>query len=704
MKRVLVVEDSPTQAAELRLVLESAGFEVASAPDGEKGFEALQASRFDLVISDIVMPGISGYELCRRIKTDPLRRDVPVVLLTTLTDPLDIIQGLECDADNFITKPYEGEYLLARVGMLLENKRLRIEGKLKIGVEVYFLGRKFTVTSDKEQILDLLITTFEDIVRTNRQLQAKQEELARAKAQIEAYARRLEGEVSVTAEKYRYLMDHANDLIFIIDANRRILDINGRVEEVLGRTRKELLGRDCMDLVPTEERKESIGTLGELLERGGSQFVERHLICRQGVSIPVEIAASVVDFTGERTILAIARDISERKRGEEALRMTEAQLRQAQKLEAIGRLAGGVAHDFNNLLTVMSGYSDLLLMRLPIEDANRREIEEIKKAAMRASGLTRQLLAFSRKQVLQPVAVDLNAVVIDLERMLRRLIGEDIQFATQLGSGIGRVLADPSQVEQVIMNLVVNARDAMPKGGRIVLGTGETHLGPSRVYEGEPGRPGPYVRLSVSDTGCGMSEEIRAHIFEPFFTTKEAGKGTGLGLSTVYGIVRQSGGCIEIDSAPGKGSTFHIYLPQTTAAPMANGEGKRNGDAAGGGETVLLAEDEELVRDVTRQMLEMSGYTVLVAKNGEEALELCERHPEPIHLMVTDVVMPNLNGPDLAARVKSIRPKMGVIFLSGYSSMMGEVAFPTPEAHFLQKPFSPDALIAKVREVLDAGR
>ncbi|MEK7865326.1 MAG: response regulator, partial [Planctomycetota bacterium] len=643
MKRVLVVEDSPTQAAELRLVLESAGFEVESAPDGEKGFELLQASKFDLVISDIVMPGISGYDLCRRIKSDLSRREVPVVLLTTLSDPLDIIQGLECGADNFITKPYEGDYLLSRVGTLMENKRLRNEGKLKVGVEVLFLGRKFTVTSDKEQILDLLITTFEDIVRTNRQLQAKQEELARAKAQIEAYARRLEGEVTVTAEKYRYLMDHANDLILIVDSGRRILEINGRVEEVLGRSRKELLGRDCLDLIAPEEREESVRTFKELLERGGSQFVERHMTRRRGDPIPVEIAASVVDFTGEqRAILAIARDISERKRGEEALRATEAQLRQAQKLEAIGRLAGGVAHDFNNLLTVMSGYSDLLLLRLPPEDANRREIEEVKKAAMRASGLTRQLLAFSRKQVLQPVAVDLNAVVIDLERMLRRLIGEDIQFATQLGSGIGRVLADPSQVEQVIMNLVVNARDAMPQGGRVVLGTGETHLGPSRVYEGEPVRPGPYVRLSVSDTGCGMSEEIRAHIFEPFFTTKEAGKGTGLGLSTVYGIVRQSGGCIEIDSAPGKGSTFHIYLPQTAAVPTANGEGKRDGAASGGGETVLLAEDEELVRDVTRQMLEMSGYRVLVAKNGQEALELCERHPEPIHLMVTDVVMPNL--------------------------------------------------------------
>ncbi|MBI4483969.1 MAG: response regulator [Acidobacteria bacterium] len=389
---------------------------------------------------------------------------------------------------------------------------------------------------------------------------------------------------------------------------------------------------------------------------------------------------------------------SERKKLEE-------QLRQAQKMEAIGQLTGGIAHDFNNLLTVINGYADLSLARLPEKDPAHKHLEEIRKAGHRAASLTHQLLAFSRQQILEPKVLDLNAIVVEMEKMLRRLIGEDIELACALAPDLGRVKADSGQIEQVIMNLAVNARDAMPQGGKLTIETANVELDEAYARNHVAVRPGAYVLLAVSDTGCGMDKEVQSHLFEPFFTTKEPGEGTGLGLSTVYGIVKQSGGNIWVYSEPGHGATFKIYLPAVEeVVAVASPEGARP-LAMGGSETILLAEDDEPVRNLARQILEMHGYTVLEAQNGREALEICKRHEGPIHLMVTDVVMPQMSGRDLADRAAQLRPGIKLLYLSGYTGKaIVQHGVLEPGVAFLQKPFTPDALARKVREVLDAPR
>ncbi|MBI4877930.1 MAG: response regulator [Acidobacteria bacterium] len=387
-------------------------------------------------------------------------------------------------------------------------------------------------------------------------------------------------------------------------------------------------------------------------------------------------------------------DITERKRLED-------QLLQAQKLESVGRLAGGVAHDFNNLLTVINGYSELAISRLGPAHPLRNSLEQIRAAGERAAGLTRQLLAFSRRQVLQPRVLDLNDVIVNVEKLIRRLIGEDVELRLLLGRSPGSVRADPGQVEQVIMNLAVNSRDAMPEGGTLTLETAGVRL-PDESGKTPDLPPGSYVTLTVRDTGVGMDEQTRSHIFEPFFTTKEAGKGTGLGLATVYGIVRQSGGDVSVESAPGKGAAFTVYLPCT-------GEGAEVLRAAGtappqtGRETVLLVEDEPGVRELVREMLSVLGYTTLEAACGEDALRLFLERGTGIQLLLTDVIMPGMSGRELARRVCAIRPGLKVLFMSGYpDGAIVQHGAPDLGVHLIQKPISLAELGRQVRSALDA--
>jgi nitrogen-specific signal transduction histidine kinase/CheY-like chemotaxis protein len=392
----------------------------------------------------------------------------------------------------------------------------------------------------------------------------------------------------------------------------------------------------------------------------------------------------------------------ERRNAEKALRTSEEQLRQSQKLEAIGQLAGGVAHDFNNLLTVIGGYSSILLGRISEDSPHRVAVEEIKKASERASALTRQLLAFSRKQILQPKLLDLNGVIADLEKMVRRLISEDIVLFILTDPLLGKVKADPGQVEQVLLNLIVNARDAMPQGGKLTIETANRFLSEEYALR-HAASAGRYVMLAVSDSGCGMDAEVKEHIFEPFFTTKGAGKGTGLGLSTVYGIVKQSGGHIWLYSELNRGTTFKVYLPRldenqeeleasigTTAMPK-------------GTETVLLVEDEEQVRGILTDMLESQGYHVVVASDGNEALNIASLHDGTIHLLLTDVVMPQMSGRQLAEHAAAIRPEMKILYMSGYTDdAIVRHGLLDEKLNFLQKPFDSAAVARKVREVLDS--
>ena len=400
-----------------------------------------------------------------------------------------------------------------------------------------------------------------------------------------------------------------------------------------------------------------------------------------------------------RMPLAVRRAIQE-SRDRSRRRQLEAELIQAQKMEAIGRLAGGVAHDFNNLLTVINGFSELLLSATPPEDPRHVDLSEIVSAGRRAATLTRQLLAFSRRQVFQPTTIDLNSILSGLEKMLARLIGADVQLILRLAPRLHPVNADAGQIEQVLINLVVNARDAMPQGGRITVETCNVQVDEAHASLHPGSRAGPHARVEVTDTGTGITEEVRRHLFEPFFTTKEKGKGTGLGLSTAHGIIRQSGGSIDVSSAPGQGASFRIYLPRSeaTLAPpdleLQVPEGK-------GTETILVAEDMETVRRLARTVLEATGYRVLLASDGTEALKICEEWQGAIHLLLTDVVMHSISGPELAVLVRRAHPETRILFMSGYSDRsLDEVGPSGTDATFLQKPFTIEGLRAKVREAL----
>ncbi|MCH8948133.1 MAG: PAS domain S-box protein, partial [Acidobacteria bacterium] len=487
----------------------------------------------------------------------------------------------------------------------------------------------------------------------------------------------------------------------------RSLESNRMLQEMLGYSGEELRRMVFTEFTHPDDVAADREQYKELVAGKFNHYkLEKRYIRKDGQEIWGRLTVSLVRGAEDepRFTISMVEDITERKRAEEALRESEEQFRQAQKMEAVGQLAGGVAHDFNNLLMVMRGYGELMLNRLDANDPLRRNAEEIQKAAERATALTQQLLAFSRKQVLQPKVLDLNAVVTEVEKMLRRLIGEDIELTAVLDLALGPVKADPGQIEQIILNLAVNARDAMPQGGRLTLKTANVTLDQAYVRQHMGATPGPYVLLAVSDTGVGMDAETRSHIFEPFFTTKGAGKGTGLGLSTVYGIVKQSGGTIWVESAPGRGTTFEIYLPLVEET-AANGELHRALPAPtpGGTETILVVEDEMSVRKLAAEFLGSNGYRVLEAQDGAEALQVCEEHRAPIHLLLTDVVMPGMSGRELAVRLVGARPEMKVIYVSGYTDdAIVQHGVREEGTVFLQKPFSLDALARTVREALDS--
>jgi PAS domain S-box-containing protein len=466
-----------------------------------------------------------------------------------------------------------------------------------------------------------------------------------------------------------------------------------------GYTRDEWLALTVLDIRPPEEVAAFKSAFAERTVRpevalgSGQTFKHRK---RDGTIIEVEIASHAIRFEGRSARLTLATDVTDK-------RSLEAQLLQSQKMESIGRLAGGVAHDFNNLLGVISGYGELLRKRVTHDPRLQKYAEDILKAAERAAGLTRQLLAFSRKQVLQPKVLDLNTVVGEMEKMLRRLIGEDVNLVTVFDGRLGTVKADPGQIEQVVMNLAINARDAMPVGGRLTIETHNVDLdqGYARHHPDVPA--GRYVMLAMSDTGQGMSPEVQARAFEPFFTTKEPGKGTGLGLATVHGIVKQSGGHIFVYSEPGHGTSFKVYFPRADEERASADAPRAEPVLPRGTETILLVEDEATLRQLVRECLESSGYTVLEAGHGAEAIQLAERHPGPIDLLMTDVVMPGISGRELAAQVVAARSGIRIVYMSGYTDdavvlhgVLGE------HMAFLQKPFTEEALARKVREVLDA--
>ncbi len=499
--------------------------------------------------------------------------------------------------------------------------------------------------------------------------------------------------------KYRMLVEHVNAITYIaeIGIHGQWFYVSPQVEAILGYTPDEWLAisREWDKLIHPDD----LGTVvaAEEASKDGVPFqAEFRLRRKDGREVWLNDTAVVVQGSDSHPVMeGIMVDITERKQ-------LETQLQQSRKMEAVGRLAGGIAHDFNNLLTIITGYTDLALSRASMPLEIRGDIERIDNASGRAAALVRQLLAFSRKQVLQPKTIDLNGIVLNLDKLLRRLMDENIEMLTRTNESVGKVKADPAQIEQVIMNLVVNARDAMPSGGRILLETCNVDLDASYADDHVSVKPGRYVMLAVSDSGVGMSQETIAHIFEPFYTTKESGSGTGLGLSTVYGIVKQSGGYIWVYSEPGKGSTFKVYLPRVddvlepASAPKPSSvESKR------GWETILLVEDEEAVRELIRTVLTEHGYDVIPARDPEHAVQLAATYAREIHMLLTDVVMPGMSGRELATQVSQRRRGIRVLFMSGYTdNVITTGGMLEKGLAFLQKPFSPNNLVQKVREVL----
>jgi len=475
-----------------------------------------------------------------------------------------------------------------------------------------------------------------------------------------------------------------------------VVDVNDAFRRLVGYEEDDVFSGASIELGVWADPRDRQRFVEALDERGSVREFRTKFRARSGEIRDVLVSAEPIDLGGDRCILAISTDVTEQRRLEE-------QLLQSQKLEAVGRLAGGVAHDFNNLLTTILGYSELILLSRPDDPNLREEIGEIRKASERAASLTRQLLAFSRKQVIEPRVLDVNALVAESSRMLRRIIGEDISLVTDLSPGIESVRADPVQLEQVIVNLAVNARDAMPEGGRLALTTRAVRLDAPLPGRTGPG-PGAWVKISVSDTGVGMDGATQERIFEPFFTTKEKGKGTGLGLSTAYGIVKQSRGFIYASSEPGRGATFDVYLPSVHETPAQRDvEPEPPVLSATGSETILLAEDEDALRALNRRILESHGYRVLAARDAEEASALARREGT-VDILVTDIVMPGASGRQLAGRLLADRPRLKVLYVSGYSDgTAGAEGGLDPGVNFLQKPFTTETLLRRVRETLDGG-
>ena len=499
----------------------------------------------------------------------------------------------------------------------------------------------------------------------------------------------------------RFPIDSAADTMVCVDHNARFIDVNDAFCRSVGYSREELLSMTVHDIDP-DYSDEVWPEFWKRLKQSGSLTFESCHRTRDGKVFPLEITANFFEYNGKEYHCGFARDITERKKAEEALKQTEDQLRQSQKMEAIGRLSGGIAHDFNNLLTVIKGYSQLTLMGLKEGDPLKRNIEEIQRSSDRAANLTRQLLAFSRRQILETKVLDLNSIIKDVDEMLHRIIGEDIELVTLLGGDLGRVKTDRGEIEQVLMNLGVNARDAMPNGGILTIETANVILDDEYACTHIDVKPGQYVMLSVSDTGYGMIPEVRERVFEPFFTTKEKGQGTGLGLSTVYGIVKQSGGNICIHSEPGHGTTFKIYLPQVDEPLDELGESPRIDGIPRGNETILIVEDDEAVRKLAVRVLEKQGYTVLEANQEYEALNFCKERKEPVHLILTDVVMPGMNGRQLIECLKEVRQDFKVLYMSGYTDdAIVHHGVLEMGVDFIRKPFTFEGLARRVREVLN---
>jgi PAS domain S-box-containing protein len=637
--RFLVVDDDRAHAD---LVVEFIratgawpGAELAVAVTYDQAVEMLCGARVDLALVDYRLGAQDGLTLLREVRGRGV--ETPVIVLTGHGAEQTAVEAMKAGAADYLVKT------------------------------------------------QLSIEVVERTVRYALALRAQQEQRRHAEAALRA-----------SEERFRALVEHSSDTLVLLDATGRVVYASPSIGRHLGWKVGDMVGRSIFEFVHPDDRGLVSARIADLL-RHPHRAVTAEIRLRHTDNswrVMEGLGVNHLDDPSVRAVVFNARDVTERRRLEDQLRMS-------QKMEAVGQLAGGVAHDFNNLLTAILGYCNLLLEDVPADSPLRPDLAEIRSAGERAAELTRQLLAFSRRQILNPQIVDITDLAGKVEKLLRSALHEDIELVISLAPEVPPVRIDPISFEQILLNLAVNGRDAMPGGGRLTIETAAAEIDEAFARAHIPMTTGSYALLTIRDTGRGMDESIRARIFEPFFTTKQQGKGSGLGLASVYGIVKQSGGYIWVDSEPGRGTTFAIYLPAVEAereAPPAD-DGPSNA-ADRGWETVLLVEDEDAVRALAREVLRRHGYAVLEARHGLDALRVAERHGDDIHLMVTDVVMPHMGGRDLAERLSALRPNMKILFMSGYEDR-AELHGSTREAAILHKPFTPDGFARKVRTILD---
>jgi two-component system, cell cycle sensor histidine kinase and response regulator CckA len=644
--QALLIEDSSSDVLLLRegLGTEVSGqFALTHVERLEDGLKCLVRDRFDVVWLDLGLPDSQGLETMRKLRLQDW--DVPVIILTGLDDETLAADALHEGAQDYLVKGhFDGYWLTRATRYAMERHRLFLD-----------LRRSEQQLAEAQRIANL--GSWEWNVQTGR--------------------------IVWSAQMYR---------TFGLDPSRF-----------------EPSYESLLSYVHPEDRILFQRAFDQLWTRGIPFHLEHRILTAHSEDVRYVLSHGEVVGTpplrNPRELAGTVLDITELKQAEKALHQTEEQLRHAQKMQAIGRLAGGVAHDFNNLLTAVIGYSEILLERTDIDDPRRAEIEQIRNAGERAASLTRQLLAFGRKQVLHPTVLDLNAVITEMERMLRSLIGEKIDLAVQSDPELGKVKVDSTQIQQVILNLAINARDAMPDGGRLTIETANTEIDEMYARGQLSIQPGPYVTLIVRDSGCGMDFETQGRIFEPFFTTKEIGKGTGLGLSTVYGIVKESGGNIEVYSEPNQGSIFKIHLPRVEENTLPKAAGLPDQIQARGTETLLLVEDDPMVRKLTVSILREQGYTVLEAAEGDDAVRVAQQHLGPIHLVLSDVVLPGMGCREVVEKVVGLHPDVKIVYFSGYAGD-AVIRQGLVEGHinFLEKPFTVAQLAKKVREVLESSQ
>ena len=762
--KILIVEDENIVAKDIQNTLKSLGYLVAGvAASGEEAIQKTGETRPDLVLMDIMLRGYQdGVEAAQTILA---QHNIPVIYLTAYTDDKTLQRAKITEPYGYILKPFEERELHIAIEMAIHKHRMakKLQEREQWLTKILKTINDAVIVIDQKGDVAFMNVAAETLTGWKQK-----EAAGKALAEIfkivdaESHAATTNGFVSpafnvggeryswllakdgreipidddavplrdeagnltgavlvfrdisarrqalANEERFRQMAENIREVFWMLDAKQStILYVSPAYEEIWGRSCESLYQQpqSFWETIHPEDRERV--TAAQARQLAGELTHEEYRLRRaDGEERWIwDRRFPIKDKSGEvYRIAGIAEDITERKRAEEALRQSEEQLRKSQRLEAIGRLAGGLAHDFNNMLTAIIGTAELAMLELHRDHPVRRDLKEIKQTADRAANLTRQLLAFARQQIIAPGILNVNDLLMNLDKMLHRLIGEDIELVIAPSSDIGLVKVEAGQIEQVIVNLAVNARDAMPEGGKLVLQTENVTVDQKISPRPAELPPGDYVLLTVRDNGLGMTEEAKSHLFEPFFTTKEVGKGTGLGLATCYGIIKQNGGHIEVESALGKGSTFRIYLPGIDEMAGATPEHDHAGALPQGNETVLLVEDEPSVREVATRMLREQGYNVLVAANGDEALNLVRSRPgESIHLLVTDVVMPRLSGRAVADQLRASRPEMKVLFISGYSddTLTRHGASPDSNLNFLQKPFSPSLLAYKIRELLD---